>query len=91
MARDLMCKYLEQQFQVLEDKNPAIGINFTDLHKAQNKTPEQAFIELSSRNTMLSHIEFQLQNLRMLAGLRDETIEATKARLQEQAKKNSSK
>lgn len=91
LARDLMCDYLEQQFAVLEDKKPAMRIIFKNLARAEGKDMERAFVELSARNTILSHIEFQLKSLSMLAGLKEETVEQTKARLADQAKKNSNK
>lgn len=86
-ARDLMCDYLAQQFDVLADKNPKITIEFTKLHRADNKEPEQAFIELSMRNTLISHVEFQLMQLKTLAGRKDETKEETLARLKKDSAK----
>lgn len=86
-ARDLMCDYLEQQFAVLEDKNPQMNIIFSKLARAEGKTPEEVYIELSMRNTLISHVEFQLMQLKTLAGKKEESVEQTVARLQ----KNSAK
>lgn len=88
LARDLMCDYLAQQFDVLMDKkstNPVI--KFSTLHRADKKEPMQAFVELMARNVILTHLEFQLLNLKMLAGQKEETVEQTKARLQKNSNK----
>jgi hypothetical protein len=53
----------------------------------ENLTPEQALINLKARNSLIQHVEMQLQMLSILAGQKDETVEQTKARL----KKDSSK
>jgi hypothetical protein len=55
--------------------------------KIDDLPPEQAIINLKARNTVIQHIEMQLQMLSVLAGRKDESVEVTKERL----KKNSSK
>lgn len=90
-ARDMMCDYFEDQFLILADKKPTHNIVFKGLERAEGKEVDQAYIELNCRNTLISHIEFQLLQLKTLAGLKEETVEDTKARLAEQARKNSTK
>lgn len=87
LARDLMCDYLAQQFNVLADKNPKITIEFAKLHRSDGKDIEKAFVELSMRNTLISHVEFQLMQLKTLAGRKDETAEETLARLKKDSNK----
>jgi hypothetical protein len=53
----------------------------------ENLSPEQALINLKARNSLIQHVEMQLQMLSILAGQKDESVEQTKARL----KKDSSK
>lgn len=81
LARDLVHDYLSQQFAILEDKKPKVKIVFADLHRAGDKEPTEAFVQLSARNTLISHIEFQLYQLKLLAGKKDESVEDTKRRL----------
>lgn len=87
LARDLMCDYLAQQFDVLADKKPKTGIVLSKLARAGSKEPLQAFVDLSARNTIMTHVEFQLFNLKLLAGTKKETVEQTKARLQANSNK----
>ena len=49
--------------------------------KIEDLTPEQALINLKARNTVIQHIEGQLQQLYLLAGQKTETVEKTKERL----------
>ena len=49
--------------------------------KIEDLTPEQALINLKARNTVISHIEAQLMQLRNLAGMKDESVDETKDRL----------
>ena len=81
LARDLLSDYLEQQLNKLKGISVDSGINFMSLKRTEGKTPLVAFTELSARNTLISHVEFQLLNLKTLAGGKEETVEETKARL----------
>lgn len=45
------------------------------------QTPEQALINIKSRNLVIQHIEQQLLQLRSLAGRKDESVEQTRNRL----------
>ena len=49
--------------------------------KIEDMSPEQAVINIKARNTLITHIEQQLLQLRSLAGLKVETVEETKTRL----------
>lgn len=55
--------------------------------KVDDLEPEQAIINLKARNTVIQHLEMCLMQLNVLAGSKEETVEATKERL----KKDSSK
>lgn len=55
--------------------------------KIEDLTPEQAIINIKARNTLIQHIESQLMTLKMLAGTRDESVEATKKRLAQDSSK----
>jgi hypothetical protein len=55
--------------------------------KIDDMSPEQAIINLKARNTVIQHIEQQLLSLKLLAGMKDESVEDTKARLQKDSSK----
>lgn len=49
--------------------------------------PEETFINLTARNSYISHIEAMLAQIKMLAGRKDETPEQTVERLQKDSAK----
>jgi hypothetical protein len=49
--------------------------------KIEDLTPEQALINLKARNTVISHVEAMLMQIRTLAGTTEETAEETIKRL----------
>lgn len=53
----------------------------------EDLTPEEALINIKARNSLIQHVEQCLVQLKVLAGLKEETVEQTVERL----KKNSSK
>lgn len=55
--------------------------------KVEDMTPEEAIINLKARNTVIQHVESQLMTLKMLAGTREESVEATKKRLAQDSAK----
>jgi len=55
--------------------------------KLEDMSPEQAMVKILARNTVISHIESCLGQIKILAGQKTETVEQTKANL----KKNSNK
>lgn len=85
-ARDILIKYLDEQLKVIEGESKPT-IKFNSLHGVDGKTEEQVYIDLVVRNTILSHTEMQINQLLILAGKKDESVEETKERL----KKDSSK
>lgn len=66
-ARLIVINYLEQQFyRMTEDKD--IGdIELKDLIFNKDKDSETSFVDIIARNTILSHIDGLLNNLRRLA------------------------
>lgn len=50
-------------------------------------TPEAAYVKMLARNDLISHVEFQLQQIKHFADLKEETQEEIEAR----AAKNSTK
>ena len=55
--------------------------------KIDDMDPEQAIINLKARHTVIQHIEQQLLSLKLLAGMKEESVEDTKKRLQQDSAK----
>lgn len=88
-GNDELVKLLRKIFLPELSADAPIGQNL-DLWmtvKIEDLTPEQALINLKARNTVIQHLEMCLQQIKVLAGLKDESVEQTKERL----KKDSSK
>jgi hypothetical protein len=49
--------------------------------QTENQSPDEAFLNLKARNTLVAHIEMQLAQLQALAGLKNESVEETKERI----------
>jgi len=49
--------------------------------KIEDQSPEQVITNIKARNTLINHVESCLNQLSVLAGQKDETVEETKARL----------
>jgi hypothetical protein len=88
-AREILIKYLDQQLSLLEGMTigKAKQISLDKLKNIKGKTSEEALVDLTARNTMISHNEMQLSQFLVLAGYKNETPEETMERLQ----KNSTK
>ena len=66
VAQNIAIKYLRQMFDYWEH-NTRPDIKLKDLVFNQSKDKETAFVELRARNTLLVHIDANLENLRVLA------------------------
>jgi hypothetical protein len=81
--------YMNQQLKVIESgkyiKKPKISFN--ELTNIKNKTDWDLFANMLARNTIVNHVEQQLQQLLMLAGLKNETPEQTIERLHKDSAK----
>ncbi len=87
-AREIMVNYMTESFENLTKENPEYKIFLNQLTKIDH---EEDIIDIHSkvlaRNTILMHVEFQLNQLLTLAGKKEETVEKSKEKLA----KNSSK
>lgn len=83
-AKALEIKYLNQRFEELlgnKVENPITMESLIDLES------EDAFVNITARNYLLNHIDSFLNEIIILAGTKEETVEKTLERL----KKNSTK
>jgi len=89
-ARSLVIEYLEQQLWSLEKEEEKCDfrLEFRDFISLNSK---QVYINFIARNTIVQHVEQQLTQIYILAGLKQETTEQTLERIQEKLKKDSSK
>ena len=87
-SREILINYLDQQLKFLEDienieKNYKKGgkIQLSEMVNFKDKSPVDAYVELFARNTLVSHVEQMLNQLLVLAGKKEETVEETQERL----------
>lgn len=80
VARQKLITYLEETVQILSGKKVKDQIVFSSLTD-MSKDPLSVYVNLIVRNTILAHTEMQLNQLSVLAGTKEETVEQTKERL----------
>lgn len=85
-SRELLINYLDQQLSVLEGKKQIAEIRLDNLVTITEDSHE-TFINLMARNTIIGHIELQLSSLLILAGYKEESVEQTQRRLQQNSAK----
>lgn len=78
VAREKLINYLEQQLKVLT--GGAEKIKFSTLVDL-SKPKDEVFTNMIMRNTLIHHIEMQLNTFSILAGQKNETVEQTRERL----------
>jgi hypothetical protein len=90
-ARLLLIQILEQQlkemFDIAEGEDESRDIKLTELTGYKGQGAKAYYPGLLARNTLISHVEMQLAQLEGLAGMKDETVEQTIARLQKDSAK----
>lgn len=88
VARDILIKYLKAQFAVFYDGDTkAKNIDFSKMTAIEGRDETMAYAYLLARNTILTHIDFQLNMLKMLAGQKEESVDETKDRLKKDSAK----
>jgi len=80
-AKELEIEYLDQQLRILEGEKVKESIQFSDWSITKGKKAEQAYIEILAWNWMLSFIDSNIQQVKILGGTKEETVEQTKERL----------
>lgn len=89
MARQMLIQYLDEQLYRMSGGNVEEGLSFEDLSELPKPTDARSMIRadelyarLVARNMLVSHVEMQLNQFNVLGGMKEETIEQTKERLQ---------
>jgi hypothetical protein len=90
-SRLLLIQLLEQQlkeiFNIAEGQDDSREIKLTELVGYKGQGAKAFYPGLHARNTLITHVETQLSVLEGLAGMKDETVEQTMARLQKDSAK----
>jgi hypothetical protein len=81
--------YLDQQLKVLQDPKliQVEGIQLKDLEDITDKTDSNMYAEMMARNTIINQVEGGLNQLIILAGRKNETVEETLKRLGQDSNK----
>lgn len=80
-------QYLEDMFSKLEGDTKKFKIDFEKLSDIKGKTDEQIFLDIGTRNFLVSHIQMTLQTFELLSGHKEETVAETIARLNKDSAK----
>ena len=89
-SREKLIQYLDQQLKYLENEVVSEPkIYFKDLARMSNLgvDSEENYINLVVRNMIISHVEMQLNQLIVLAGDKEETVNQTIERLKKDSMK----
>ena len=88
-AKELEINYLQQQLDVLDGKNPEIKIVLKDMINLDypKKEREQVWVNVTAWNWLLSFIDSNLAQAKVLAGRKEETVEQTRQRLERDSAK----
>lgn len=88
-AKDIEIKFLKQQLLALADISLDQPIKLADMIdlKVTKTNADKVFVNILARNFLLSFIDTHIQQIKFLAGLREETVEQTKARLMKDSNK----
>ena len=80
---DVLLKTLRKVFlpEITADAPIGQQIDLWMTVKIEDLSPEDVIINLKARNTLIQHLEMCLQQLKVLAGSKEESVEDTKARL----------
>lgn len=88
-AKEIEIEYIAQQLRSFVSPNQKPKIVLSDLADLSlpKTSREQLLINVMSRNYILSFIDSNIAQMKFLAGLKDETVEDTKARLEKNSNK----
>jgi hypothetical protein len=89
LVKELEIGYIAQQLRALKDPSLEQPISLKGMSKIKPTKSGQvkAWVNLSARNFLLSYIDSNIQQVKFLAGLKEETVEETKKRLEENSNK----
>ena len=79
-ARAIIVDYVRGRLNDLRD-GTSTGRDFKSLNYSPSKSKYDNYIELSARNTLISHIDFQIGQLWILSGNKKETAQEIEKRL----------
>jgi hypothetical protein len=80
-VRARLIDLIKMGLQRLEKPKAKGVVSITDYEPDFTEDPEQVYVGFSARNALITHTEFQLLQLQILAGKDEETVEQMKERL----------
>ncbi len=86
-SRDVLIKYFDAMLKEIKGETVET-IKLDSLLFSEDKDADDNFTDLLTRNTIIGHVEMQINQIFVLAGKKDEDVETT---LRELDKKNSAK
>lgn len=87
LVRESMHKLLEHGLKRLEDPKTEVIEGIADYTPDFEMSDEERYVTYVARNSLITHSEQRLQELSFLAGRKDETVEETLKRLQQNSAK----
>lgn len=88
-AKQTEIDYISQQMKVLKSSDAPQTLKLADMGnlKLTKTNQEIVYTNVIARNYLLSYVDTNIQQIKYLAGLKEETVEETKARLQKDSSK----
>jgi hypothetical protein len=86
-ARQLLITLLEQQLEEFEGNVAVDRIEISGLTDLFDEEAESFYVNLMARNSLITHVEQMLSQLEVLAGRKEESVEETLERLQQDSAK----
>lgn len=86
-SRADLITYLDEQLRRLAGEDIKPTITFESLSQIKSDNPDSTYVNLLTRNTIIQHNEMQLFQMKVLGGMKNETVEQTKERLSKDSNK----
>ncbi len=86
-SRGIAIDYIKRQFAHFFDGATDVPFPIVGLIPTPQTAEEDAVVNLGARNTIISHTDFQMNRLKVLAGVKEESVEDAKKRLERDSNK----
>lgn len=86
LAKELEIEYITQQLKAVKDTSSPQPIKLAQMTKVKGKK-EDVWVNLTAWSFILSYVDSNIQQVKFLAGLKEETVEETKERLSKDSNK----
>ena len=88
-GKDELLKVMRKIFlpEITSDAPIGQNIDLWMTLKVDEMTPEQALINIKARNSLIQHVEMCLSQIKILSGMKNESVAETKERLAKDSSK----